>query len=186
MPLRDVNAATRLAKTSWRRDNISYKVYVGRTLPPPPPTPPYTFYKPTVVPKYVSNRPYITNLSRRQPLVNNKYFQWILVTSSVSWMCAGYQKKKKNQFLTSVYLGLKVCRHVTSMLRCDWLKLVGIMKVNHAFMLFWDSFYWTLCTYIIWGGFLCVWFLIELHVFVGCFEINVGTYIHIKKLQPNA
>ena len=51
----------------------------------------------------------ITNLSRQQPfLAKNRHFQWIPSTV----------------FSRRVYLGLKVCRHVTSMLRRDWLKLV--------------------------------------------------------------
>ena len=34
----------------------------------------------------------------------------------------------------TVYLGLKVCRHVTSMLRGDWLKLVGgVMNIISCF-----------------------------------------------------
>ena len=38
---------------------------------------------------------------------DNRYFQCIPVTDFCRWV-----------------LGLKVCRHVMSMLQCDWLKLV--------------------------------------------------------------
>ena len=74
-----------------------------------------TFYKPTLGPKYVSKRP---------------YNEFITLTAFIWPMIGIFNGFPFPIFCRWVYLGLKVCRHVASMLRRAWVKLVGGVTNN--------------------------------------------------------
>ena len=159
MPSRDINAVTRLAEASWWRDNgpecVSNKSYNEFITPT-------TYIWPIINWhfQWMDSRwrfltlgiPWAHSMPSREVNAAMQLAEASWRRDNIRYCCCKiikikvyiadnlyladnrhFQRIRGTVFWRRVYLGLQVCRHVTSMLRRDWLKLVeGVIMVRSA------------------------------------------------------